>query len=824
MTITDPISTHDAPLTELIERAARPIPVLWPLRTAIAINPLWDLRDTDFDSALATAAATLGIDGLPSPQLLADAYRRGRITDIDLAAALADHSPHPTDLQPCPPARAPLRTRLHTHQLADALTVLVDLEVSKWCATYIAGTTAHPNSGFYTTWRQWMRSDRVARRWGIGDAYRLPDTPHEAILNALYQLNRTDDDEQLLELTAQLGRLPGWAAHAKWRTMWAPATETTPALDLVNYLAVRLSYEATLYLVAPTSPLDGPPLPTPLEDTTTAALPTPTDPTLAATLQHLPLRTQQRIWLHAYENHYRDRLLTALNHADRTEPSTSRPQAQLVFCIDTRSEGLRRHLEALGDYPTYGFAGFFGVPARVEPWHSDDRLDLLPALLTPSVTITQQPTDRAHARRATEATDDLTAGLWALRSAQKSPLASYLLAEAGGCLLGPAAFARTVAPRAASTIAHWLRTRITPDTNLHYLVSGPTAPTDDEQTQFAETMLRATGLTDTFARVVTLCGHGSTTTNNPYASALDCGACGAARGATSARIAAAMLNRPAIRMRLRARGIDIPTDTVFVAAEHDTTTDVVAFFDTSVLPDTHRADIAQLRDDLARAGRALAAERATDLPGAPRRNTLGRNAHTHAATRAADWAQLQPEWGLARNAAFLIAPRQLSAPLNLQRRCFLHSYEPDADTTGATLEAIMTGPMVVAHWINAAYYFSTVDPTVLGAGDKSAHNIIGEIGVFQGAGSDLKLGLPHQSVYTTPHRPYHEPMRLLVAITAPRQRIDAIIDAHRDITHLVNGNWLTLAAHDNGTWWLRRGHNWEPWHTPTDPHQLENEQ
>lgn len=819
MTIIEPSPTITQTCTgisDLIEQAARPIPLLWPLTTAISANPLWDLRDRPFEHAIGIAAEILGIDGLPSPRLLADAYAHGRITDADLAAALDDAKLGESQHSPGDDASSPWRTVLEDHDwlAGTTLAALADREIGKWCAIYTSdrAVTDDDAAGFYRAWRAQVGADPIARRWGIGSKYLLAKTAEQAIVVALEHLDVTVED-RLTELTAQLGRLPGWAAHAKWRTQWAAADHPGPALTLTDYLAVRLTYDAAAYTGARAQSSAPAPRATHAQQADDDQMPQPFDAEVAAGLAALPVREQRQVWLAAYERHYRDQFLSNVGATAtaRLAGEAHRPAAQLICCIDARSEGLRRHFEALGNYETFGFAGFFGVPVRVLPYEGEGHLDLLPVLLPPAAVVTQRPVNPAAAASTSRAAADLSAAEAAVSTAQKAPLSAYLLAEAGGFALGPAALVRTIAPRAAAAVRRWMRSRLSPQTDLTYVMSGPDAPTDDQQAAYAESALRAMGLTERFSRLVVLCGHGSTTTNNPYASALDCGACGAARGGTSARLAAAILNRPEVRSRLAAAGVTIPSDTVFLAAEHDTATDTFTWFELTTVPETHQAELLKLRDDLARAGRALATERAADLPGAPAKRAVA-----HVATRSADWAQPQPEWGLARNAAFLIAPRRVSAGVDLGRRSFLHSYEPDDDSSGSVLESILTGPMVVAHWINTAYYFSTVDPDVLGAGDKVAHNVVGGIGVYQGAGGDLRLGLPRQSVFIRPGLPYHEPMRLLVAVTAPRERLDAILDRNQMLTHLVNGTWIQLAAREGHRWWLRRSDGWTAWQSAAD--------
>jgi uncharacterized protein YbcC (UPF0753/DUF2309 family) len=249
-----------------------------------------------------------------------------------------------------------------------------------------------------------------------------------------------------------------------------------------------------------------------------------------------------------------------------------------------------------------------------------------------------------------------------------------------------------------------------------------------------------------------------------------------------------------------------------VAGQHDTTTDRVEVFDRETVPAGHRDELARLEADLAAAGERLAAERLSRLP-ATGRAAPGRAAARAAAARACDWAQVRPEWGLARNAAFVVGPRSLTEGLDLECRTFLHSYEADVDADGTALETILTAPMVVAEWINLQYFFSTVDPERLGAGTKTLHNVVGRIGVLQGPAGDLRVGLPWQGVMDG-ERPFHEPMRLLTVVQAPLERIDAIVARNTILQHLFGGGWVHLAARSAPAepWrLLRRYLTWEPW-------------
>ena len=328
---------------------------VWPLERFVAVNPLVGRLDAGFPEAVGEARRWLGARGLPgAPQ--ATVAPRTRLEALD-------------------PARAAEVTRL----------------VARWCALLVdphgmAATTGDA----WVAWRRLAAPDRGLRRLVGRDRARslrdLPVDPEAAIVAALAALGARDPEDWPDELRGQVVRLPGWAGYARWCDEWAGPADPAPRLPLRLLVGMALTTDA---LVVASLGATGT-VPAPHQGV--GADPEPDDATALALVA-------AGEGLVAAEAAYRERLLAALDRdgdadALATAPSpatTGRPAAQVVCCIDVRSEPLRRHLEAVGPYATLGFAGFFGTPVRFRPLGAAEAYPSAPVLLDPEVEVVEAP-------------------------------------------------------------------------------------------------------------------------------------------------------------------------------------------------------------------------------------------------------------------------------------------------------------------------------------------------------------------------------------------------------------------------------------------------
>ncbi|HKK06690.1 MAG TPA: DUF2309 domain-containing protein [Gammaproteobacteria bacterium] len=793
---------YAAELNRRIDAACARIAPLWPLKHFVAVNPFFGLRDQDFQQASDTLARITGNKLYMPREYYREQLASGRISREDLREAIArcDSQLDIETVERTLAAEAP-RPKLGMAAVSEVLervegglwSSFVTERISMHCAAYFdLGQAMVPmpwrDRSLYESWLKAAAIDRSPAMMGLSQfraaVATLPEDPREAIALAIERLAISDSAVERY-LHASLMSIGGWAAwtrYLRWQAELAGGRDDA----IVDLLAIRLMWDMLLY-----------------EEKRSPALVARWREMLAASMRPPSAKRQaaaeiDRIMLNAMEIGFQRSVIDGLTSAPASGPGT-RPAAQAAFCIDVRSEVFRRSLETVApSVQTAGFAGFFGIFIEHVPLGSSAGRSHVPVIFNPAYRICDRVKD-GDAGAVVERRRNRIGLAKAWKGFKFSASSCFSFVEAAGLTYGlklltdSFGWTRPVPAPHTQGLAKQDVERIGPT-----LAAAPACAHGDDagipegdRLDHAERILRAMSMTGNFARLVLLAGHGSTTVNNPHATGLDCGACAGQTGEASARVVAALMNDPVVRRGLAERGIEVPADTWFLAGLHDTTTDEVRLFDTDEVPAELAPDLAQLRQWLEQAGDLARMERSALLgtAGLPD-DAVAADVHR----RSRDWSQVRPEWALANNAAFIAAPRARTAGMDLGGRAFLHDYDWRKDEGFSILELIMTAPMVVANWINMQYYGSVVDNRRFGSGNKVLHNVTGgAIGVLEGNGGDLRVGLPLQSLHDG-KRWVHEPLRLSVFIEAPQDAMDDVIARHELVRQLVENGWLHLFA------------------------------
>jgi uncharacterized protein len=810
--------TDRVKLKEAAERACARIAPCWPLDRFIAVNPFWSRTEKPFPKVAGELASLSGAKLLMPRSWYAAEWRAGRLRPEHLREAIAQsgakkvteaHLSGLLRIEEPSSRRRPLVVDVMDARCQRELEVswrdYVVERISRFCSFYFDDGQAQirpvRDGGLYASWRNEAKDDRGPALFMDLAGYRpamasLPNTADEmmAVVSSELGVLAAEHEQYLSALLLDINGWASWCAYLRWTARLADRDDQ----HIYELLAIRVAWEWLLFRSGGKELRDD-------WGHAVASWPTFDRVAQSARAEDWLLQSAAEI---AWISEVRRKLPDGFGAARASTASV-----QAVFCLDVRSEVYRRALEAHGDdVQTLACAGFFGVPIEYAPLAADSARPQLPGIMAPKYRVTDAGVPRsAEATRASR----LHAGdAW--KAFKSSSLSSFAFVDAMGLFFAGALLGETFGrwSRAADTHEHAGLSPAEDKARTPRITSrvDGEALSVEERCQLAEGMLRVMSLTRGFARLVMLVGHRGGTRNNPHAAGLDCGACGGQTGEVNARAAAALLNDTDVRAALAARGIEIPPSTRFIAGLHNTTTDDVVLFDEDTVPGTHRRELKGLRAGLARASTAARRERAPKLG----LDALS-DAELHAAVveRSKNWAEVRPEWGLAGNASFIVAPRERSRHLDLGARAFLHEYRFEEDKDFTILEQIMTGPMVVTHWINLQYYASTVDPTRYGSGNKVLHNVVGgHLGVFEGNGGDLRIGLSIQSLHDG-ERWVHAPLRLSVFIEAPRPAIDKVLEQHSKVRELVDNEWLHLFQLDvsERTIHVRRNGTW----TPTPP-------
>lgn len=811
------VNSHpSATIQKIWEQVKDRVAPVWPLEDYVAVNPFMGLSQYPFIKAQQLLSEKNHQDILLPWSEYQRAYAEGKLSTADLSAILeAAETPTSFSVQtlqyalstPISGARYIQYYRLsewmdQTH--GTHWEMLIQDEISRYCA-------AHYDRGFaswgspwaklplYAAWRSQACYDRRLEKLGFTrlNTYLqvLPDSSLVAIEAVLTQMKvQVTDWEDVLY--AYLLSMNGWASWIQYQHTRQQATE-----DLHGLLAMRLIYEWALWQNSPYGDWSA----------FQAALTEHRNRDEITTLKAQQQLQDEGRYLcqQALEKVYQRRLLNTLSTPpipSGFEKNPATKSAQFVFCIDVRSERMRRHLEQVHPgIETFGFAGFLGMPMGYRRLGDEPFIKHCPAPLEPAFQLeehgTGTPDDQERVythylhRRILKKT-------W--KQFKSSAVSCFSFVESFGMSYVPQLIMDTLgfntlkkpdpnlAPRLETAPAH-------EDVSTHSMppTPGPQGLTREYQMTLALRMLKQLGLTRDFAPWVVLCGHGSTVQNTPYQAAYQCGACCGHSGTPNALAAAKILNTPEVRHDLMKEGIQIPENTFFLAGLHDTTRDAIHLLNAQEVPNERLSD---LRNWIESARQETLKERARVMQCSVKQLLR----------RSSDWSEVRPEWGLAGNASFIIGKRSHSYKKDLEGRTFLHRYHHEDDSDGQILESIMTAPMVVTHWINMQYYASSVSPDFYASGDKTLHNVVGNLGVLEGSGGDLRTGLPLQSIHNGDRLQYL-PLRLSVVIEAPRERIAHILQKHANLQTLVDHHWLTLFAHENDGFYRYHQQEWKPW-------------
>lgn len=776
-------------LEDLINDATKVVMPAWPLQNAVAVNPFWNFKNKAFAGSLTTIEQSVGCKLLLSLGDYLEKVASGAIDLRELRKVLNQNNVEGGNTQIFLE-----KTKAFSHSggpkayptfvefsYDDKIDDLVRQDLCKHLMAYFDERQAlvpasEKKQSFWDFWFETQEYDRAMQHMGfrgfteaLGEIHSLDYV--QAIEHILTHLGFTDANHKLLYMQTLMARVLGWGSQFAYQA-WQKSLGYTgnPYGKTEELLAVYLAYE---FGVAKSQNI--------------------------SSLSYVELFNSdlgfQNIWTNKarnilQESWERSIQKISVKKLNKKAPLSQKPWCSMVFCIDVRSEMIRRSIENhIPGVATKGFAGFFGLPTDFKIPNKREASHRLPVLLPSAYQAKVEDSDK---------TDQVTLSKSFIKHVRKMPYSSFFYVEVFGFL-------------SAWQLLRDSFTKFFQRLHLRNSIENEIIDQDieiksakGEDLEKSDLVHRCTailqhmGLTKDFPELVLLVGHTSKATNNAFQSSLTCGACGGHGGELNARVLAHILNDAEARAGLAANGIHIPADTYFLAAVHETVSDRIMLFPYEHLDSGLVSKIKTLEHELAAATKSASSERSVSRSSAKR--LTGEN------TRSFNWSEVRPEWGLAGNHSFIVAPRWRTRSQDHASRAFLHDYEWKKDQDFATLELIMTAPMVVTNWINMQYYASVVAPSKYSSGSKTLHNVFGEVGVLQGNGGDLQIGLPLESIHDGKQF-VHEPLRLSVFIEAPKSAIEGIIAKHETVRDLVDNKWLFIIQIDSesGECFLRKG-------------------
>lgn len=491
-----------------------------------------------------------------------------------------------------------------------------------------------------------------------------------------------------------------------------------------------------------------------------------------------------KLWQNAFEWSYYDQVLAGIKqNLDTPQAFISKKSFQAIFCIDERECSLRRHIEFVDpEAETLGSPGFFGVEFYFQPEGGKFYEKLCPAPVTPKYLIKEVNNKDGHEKELlySKKSNSFFYGIFY----------SLFLGFYAFIKLGLTVFRPKMNPAISNAFAHMGKEADLQIENqgLEQIENGlQIGFTIQEMADRVTGLLKGIGMVSNFTDIVYVVAHGSSSANNPHHGAHDCGACSGRPGVVNARVFSFMVNHPKVRAILDTNGIVIPATTQFIGALHDTASDLIDYYDVSLLNEAN---------SIAHAKNQLKFENALDLNAKERSRRFSsiktqddiRVIRKEIQKRSVSLFEPRPELGHGTNALCLVGTRKISKGLFLDRRAFMNSYDYRTDLNGDALLGVMKPIPPVCGGINLEYYFSRVDNQKFGAGTKLPHNVLGLIGVTNSSDGDLRPGLPLQMIEV------HDPIRLMVIVEHFPEIVLKTIKILPELYEWFNNEWVHLVS------------------------------
>jgi len=337
-----------------LKEATKIIPVYWPLPSFIATNPLWDQHEEPLQEVLYNLKDIAGVEGVMPLSFYQALFNKNKTKTDDLVSAIEEYLKENTDAG----SKENLKKTLMDFNLPSftnldlwvSRPIIVAEKLSRICnkdingeirknimlflMSYFSHTNKIENSkSSNTLFHVWHQ--QVARyNKELVDIILELETNSWGAADHLLNQFKIPPDEQVNYFKKIFYSVLGWSSLIKWLEQRPDNPYFKQPAQLIDLVLIWLCYEKYFYRKN-------------------------LQPTLFQNNKNYDSNQNRLtdfkyrfIWQRASEITYERQLMNKLT-VDKFENLSckqSKPLVQAIFCIDTRSEGIRRHLEKRTGY------------------------------------------------------------------------------------------------------------------------------------------------------------------------------------------------------------------------------------------------------------------------------------------------------------------------------------------------------------------------------------------------------------------------------------------------------------------------------------------